>query len=157
MNWVAPATLNTNEVTFYACGVEGNGSGSSGDHVYTTSAAVSALQLSLAVTSTSQSYSMTLSGGAALAGQEYQVLATTTPVPGPFIGLMPDALFWALLGFPAGIPGIHATLDASGAATASYPPGTLAGLAGIPMRFAAFTRTAAGSLGGISNVVSLTP
>ncbi len=157
MNWTAPTSLTTPTVTFYACGVDGNGSGSSGDYVFTTSTTMAAQRLTLGVTSTNQSYSMTLAGGSALAGQEYQVLASAVPAGGPVLGLVPDSLFWALFALPNGLPGVHFNLDATGAASASYPAGTLAALAGIPIQFVAFSRDGTQTLSAVSNIVRVTP
>jgi hypothetical protein len=158
VNWVAPASLSGTSVTFYASGLEGNGGGTSGDYVYTASTTSAVLGLALQVTSTGTNLAISVTGSAAQAGHEYWTLPTLNATPGPFFGISPDVFTFAILeAGPILLPGIHSFLGASGSDSFTYPAGTLATLAGIPMTWVCLSASPAGSLSGVSNVVTIVP
>ncbi|MBK6799290.1 MAG: hypothetical protein IPG76_21525 [Acidobacteria bacterium] len=88
-NWTAPST-NVGKITFYVTGLAGNGSGSSGDYVYTTTANLTAPPSIVNLSAASYD-------GSALASEEIAAafgtgmsvdtqLASTTPLPTTLAG-----------------------------------------------------------------------
>lgn len=155
--WAAPAGLSS-PVTFYAAGIEGDGSGAANDYAYTAAAVVPVFDpVDLTASSTNGDLSITVNGGTSRAGQEFYVLASANPAPGPVAGLVPDSLTFLVLSLPPVVPGVHAYLNGAGMSTAAYPAGFLNPLAGQTLRLVAVTLDPMSNPTGFSTVEILQP
>jgi len=164
MTWDVPASLPAGPITFYACGLDGNGGGTSGDYVYTATAEVYQAEITAAATVWPLGSTQALQLSAPTRPNDEYIVGMSdgtspTPIPGGLV--LPidlgSPLFKIGISNPTIFQNFIGTLDGAGNATAQVFIPPLPILSGFELHFAfAAVVPGVGVASEVSNRVSVT-